>query len=290
MDKQKPKKCSECLNIFQPSPLGRPRYKCDICFFKKCLDCKRPLLYWRKDRTSGRCKPCQAKHRRIPAEKRFWGYVNKTDSCWFWTGGKLANGYGSFFVGIPSRMSGHIAAHRFSWNLKNKKVEKGEYLRHECGEISCVNPAHLSIKKDFKTRKHCVDCNEDLLNWRRGDERCRRCSDKNKTLPIKDRFFKYVKKSESCWNWIGETNRRYGQFHMKTPLGKWGAFRAHRISWIIHFGEIPEGLNVLHKCDNPPCVNPNHLSIGTQNDNIHDMIKKGRAKFPAKNKPTPTMA
>ncbi len=52
--------------------------------------------------------------------------------------------------------------------------------------------------------------------------------------------------------------------------------RAHRASWQISFGPIPDGLQVLHTCDNPPCCNPAHLFLGTQLDNIYDMCAKGR--------------
>ena len=53
-------------------------------------------------------------------------------------------------------------------------------------------------------------------------------------------------------------------------------YLTHRISWVFRFGSIPQGLLVLHECDNPPCVNPDHLFLGTYQDNMNDMIKKGR--------------
>lgn len=88
------------------------------------------------------------------------------------------------------------------------------------------------------------------------------------------RFLKYVKKSDcqSCWNWIGCKNKSgYGQFKMnKKQIG------AHRLSYSIYKGEIKYGLFVMHTCDNPSCVNPNHLMVGTPLDNVKDRDNKGR--------------
>lgn len=71
-----------------------------------------------------------------------------------------------------------------------------------------------------------------------------------------------------CWDWLGPT--------MGAGYGKAGSLGlAHRHSWEFHFGEIPEGLSVLHKCDRMICVNPRHLFIGTQQDNLQDMRNKG---------------
>lgn len=89
----------------------------------------------------------------------------------------------------------------------------------------------------------------------------------------KRRFWEKVKVSSSvgCWLWMGHTHHAgHGQFYYN---GR--AHYAHRISWLLTFGEIGDNC-ILHKCDNPSCVNPFHLFSGTQQDNIADMIAKGR--------------
>jgi hypothetical protein len=77
---------------------------------------------------------------------------------------------------------------------------------------------------------------------------------------------------EECWEWVGGTNGYgYGAFKLNKRME-----HAHRIAYIIQFGDFDQNLHVLHTCDNPPCVNPNHLFLGTQKDNMLDMISKGR--------------
>jgi hypothetical protein len=100
-----------------------------------------------------------------------------------------------------------------------------------------------------------------------------------KPIPIDLRFWKYVdKKGENeCWNWIGfKKQTGYGQIRGLDKNRKSKMLRSHRVSWILTNGEIPDSLCVLHKCDNPSCVNPKHLFLGTIKDNVQDMIKKGR--------------
>ena len=89
---------------------------------------------------------------------------------------------------------------------------------------------------------------------------------------VEDRFWSKVDKSGDCWIWTAATDGRgYGKLGVdKKPL------RAHRLSYQFAFGDIPEGLCVLHKCDIPICVNPNHLFLGTQADNMLDKTRKGR--------------
>jgi hypothetical protein len=98
------------------------------------------------------------------------------------------------------------------------------------------------------------------------------CSNRRRLEPLEIRFWRQVKKMDSgCWVWTGVTTNGYGQI----SYGGKGR-RAHRVSWELHCGTIPDGLLVLHKCDNPPCVNPSHLFLGTHQDNMDDAIEKGR--------------
>jgi hypothetical protein len=92
-----------------------------------------------------------------------------------------------------------------------------------------------------------------------------------------DRFWSKVNKgkSDECWNWTaGHDKYGYGKFSIR---GR--EVSSHRVAYQIANGSIPNGLCVLHKCDNPPCVNPAHLFVGTHADNVHDKCKKGRASF-----------
>lgn len=88
------------------------------------------------------------------------------------------------------------------------------------------------------------------------------------------RFWKYVpeKPEDGCWHWCGNVSKvGYGRiwFNRKFVL-------AHRLCWVISFGVVPEKMCVLHKCDQRSCVNPDHLFIGTHQDNSDDMVRKGR--------------
>lgn len=88
-----------------------------------------------------------------------------------------------------------------------------------------------------------------------------------------DRFWKQVRKTDSCWIWTGARLKSYG----KAYCGAGRSNYAHRAAWMLTRGAIPEGLCVLHRCDNPPCVNPDHLFLGSQLDNMRDMKIKGRS-------------
>lgn len=90
------------------------------------------------------------------------------------------------------------------------------------------------------------------------------------------RFWKKVeiKENKECWNWLAKGNRQgYGEFWDNDTQS---SVPSHRVAWIITNRKIPDGMLVCHRCDNTSCVNPNHLFLGTQSDNINDMYRKGR--------------
>lgn len=95
------------------------------------------------------------------------------------------------------------------------------------------------------------------------------------TKTLQERFDeKYTPEPTSgCWLWTDSLDRAgYGNLRMLRLV------KAHRVSWALHRGALPDGLHVLHKCDVPACVNPDHLFLGNQADNMIDMASKGRAQ------------
>lgn len=104
-------------------------------------------------------------------------------------------------------------------------------------------------------------------------------------LTLHERFFQKVNvdgpipehcpELGSCWVWTASCKKDgYGIFHLEAKV----ATTAHRTSWLFHFGPITDGKSVLHRCDNPPCIRPSHLFLGTQLENIRDRDRKGRNK------------
>ena len=98
----------------------------------------------------------------------------------------------------------------------------------------------------------------------------------NVTSSDQERFWNKVIKTDDCWIWTAYRNENgYGCYKLSGKL-----ILAHRAAFLFTFGHLPQTKNICHHCDNPPCVNPSHLFVGTQSDNVHDCFNKGRGVPP----------
>jgi HNH endonuclease len=96
---------------------------------------------------------------------------------------------------------------------------------------------------------------------------------------LASRLLEKVRIGPGCWEWTGAKSVGYGRIsHTGRPSRS--PLHAHRVMWELFYGPVPEGLHVCHSCDNPGCVNPKHLWLGTNADNIADRVRKGRSNMP----------
>ena len=129
-------------------------------------------------------------------------------------------------------------------------------------------------KKDYE---HNKNYNPSKYCSRECTTTSRRLTDEELKDSVRKRFYsKFIAGIiDECWEWKAYKNKSgYGVMRYGSKRGNNAL--AHRISYLLNMGEIPSGLFVMHTCDNPPCVNPSHLRLGTNQDNVDDMVNKGR--------------
>lgn len=176
----------------------------------------------------------------------FWSMVAIADehSCWNWLGecslGRMPE-WDSKDSGLSRRAS------RAAFELTKGAIPEDKRVRHTCNNLRCCNPSHLVLSSE-----------------------------------VEERFLSKIDKTPgfgpegTCWRWTDHIKASgYGEFR---PDSK-SRVQAHRFSYELFKGSIPDGLVIMHVCDTRSCTNPSHLIAGTQKDNIQDMIRKGRDNF-----------
>lgn len=217
--------------------------------------CKR---HWQQERRTG--APTSP-----PATDAFWAKVDKDGpgGCWLWTGYTSPRGYGDTGRYGLSRTR---LAHRIAYELTLGRIPEGMQLDHLCRVRRCVNPEHL----EPVTPRENIARGDGGASWGYVPEpvgpvvRTRL----PRTASVEERFWAKVRRAEAsdCWLWVATINKRTGYGSFTPRHGK--VVSAHRFSYELAHGPIPEGLDVHHECHRRRCVNPAHLLAVPRAENL----------------------
>lgn len=164
-------------------------------------------------------------------------------------------------IGVGTRFGRLIVLDLVKQNVPS---ERSYRCMCDCGNV--IVTLSSSLRKGRTKSCGCLRIDSDLVRHNTA------------VIGVRERFYKHVdaRSADECWPWIGYRDRRgYGRFRIP---GERNMKVASRVSYELKYGDIPDGMCVCHKCDNPQCVNPSHFFIGTKADNNKDMYEKGRDK------------
>lgn len=216
---------------------------------------------------------------REDAREWFLKTVEKTPTCWEWTAYRDREGYGRVTVNRQQR-----PAYRVAYQLFVGPVPSDMLVLHSCDNPPCVNPEHLRLGSPRDNIQDAIDRGRYFVSVRpprraKHQQQVRRFPrnwrDRQDAWEI---FMRVVTKDKKrgCWLWQGV--RKSNGYGIVSSKGLPSA--AHRIAYELFVGPIPPGSHILHACDNPPCVNPKHLHLGSHQDNMREarernLMRKG---------------
>ncbi len=219
-------------------------------------------------------------------EKKIWKKIQQKngDECWEWQGGKTSSGYGYVRVYEPGNSKQgkkSFTASRVVWSLENnQEIPAGMYVCHKCDNPACCRPDHLFLGTPRDNAQDCLKKGRMKNCFIRETNTTRKIAAAggvNSRTSLKKRFMEKVTNTPcGCCEWMGKaTKDGYGAVSI-IEGGKRKVIVAHRVSWKMFYGPIPDGMMVCHKCDNRKCVRPGHLFLGTAKDNARDCVFKKR--------------